>query len=73
MDEVLFSGRELCTKRFVCLFHCSCSSFLRAIPLPVNENNPNLEKGEFRLIQQLVKNLPNGRKIKNEVRYLFVV
>ncbi|KAJ7379134.1 Paladin [Desmophyllum pertusum] len=37
------------------------------IPLPVNENNPNLEKGEFRLIQQLVKNLPSGRQIKHEV------
>ncbi|RMX44573.1 hypothetical protein pdam_00002748 [Pocillopora damicornis] len=38
-----------------------------AIPTPMDENNPNLEKGEFRIIQQLVKNLPNGTQIKHEV------
>ena len=41
--------------------------FPSAIPMPMDENNPNLEKGEFRIIQQLVKNLPNGTQIKHEV------
>lgn len=36
-------------------------------PLALNENNPNLERGEFRIIQHLIKNLPNGRLIKQEV------
>jgi len=36
--------------------------------MPVDENNPNLERGEFRIIQQLVKYLPGGKKIKQEVR-----
>ncbi|XP_068744690.1 paladin-like isoform X1 [Montipora capricornis] len=36
-------------------------------PLPSNENNPDLEKGEFRVIQQLIKYLPNGKRIKHEV------
>ena len=35
--------------------------------MPVDENNPNLERGEFRIIQQLVKYLPGGKKIKQEV------
>ena len=34
----------------------------------MDESNPNYEKGEFRLIQQLIKSLPNGLKIKQEVR-----
>jgi hypothetical protein len=34
----------------------------------MDENNPSYEKGEFRLIQQLVKSLPNGLKIKQEVK-----
>ena len=38
-----------------------------AIPTPLDENNPNYEKGEFRMILQLVKKLPNGRQIKQEV------
>lgn len=42
-----------------------------AIPTPMDENNPNLEKGEFRIIQQLVKNLPNGTQIKHEVCFQF--
>ena len=43
------------------------SLFASHIPMPVDENNPNLERGEFRIIQQLVKYLPGGKKIKKEV------
>ncbi|XP_073241646.1 paladin-like isoform X3 [Porites lutea] len=53
-----------------CLIMCHRTGFpaeSHTIPLPVDENKPNLERGEFRLIQQLVKNLPNGRQIKHEV------
>ena len=42
-------------------------SYFSAIPIPVDENNPNYEKGEFRLIHHLVKSLPNGAQIKQEV------
>ena len=45
------------------------SCYPSSIPLPVDENNPNYEKGEFHLIQQLVKSLPNGTQVKQEVQY----
>lgn len=42
-------------------------SVAQSTPLALNENNPNLERGEFRIIQHLIKSLPNGRLIKQEV------
>lgn len=42
-------------------------SVAQSTPLALNENNPNLERGEFRIIQRLIKSLPNGRLIKQEV------
>ncbi|XP_031574791.1 paladin-like isoform X3 [Actinia tenebrosa] len=54
-----------------CLIMCHRSGFPAETssmdPIAMDENNPNYEKGEFRLIQQLVKSLPNGLKIKQEV------
>ncbi|XP_077999424.1 paladin-like [Glandiceps talaboti] len=34
---------------------------------PINERNPNFEKGEFHIVQQLLEYLPNGPQIKHEV------
>ncbi|KAK3755838.1 hypothetical protein QZH41_013379 [Actinostola sp. cb2023] len=54
-----------------CLIMCHRSGFPAEAnsqdPSPMDESNPNYEKGEFRLIQQLIKSLPNGLKIKQEV------
>ncbi|XP_032236615.2 paladin isoform X3 [Nematostella vectensis] len=53
-----------------CLIMCHRTGFppdANTIPVLIDENRPNYEKGEFRIIQQLVRNLPNGSQVKQEV------
>ncbi|XP_070544590.1 paladin-like [Ptychodera flava] len=37
------------------------------VPYPVNDRNPNFERGEFHIIRLLLEYLPNGPKVKQEV------